>query len=177
MVFTDLKKACPMDSYPLPKMDKLVDATADHALLSFMDLFLGYHPIPLCPADQDKMLFITDRGLHCCKVMPFGQKNAGVTYQQLLNKLFKPLIGWTMEVYMDDMIVKSMLANEHGSDLQKTFDILQTFGIKHNSKKCVFGVRLGKFLRFMISNQGIEANPDKMQAVLDRKPPRYNKEV
>ena len=91
--FTDLNKACPKDSYPLPKIDKLVDATARHALLCFMNAFSGYHQIPLCSDNQEKTVIITDCGLHCYKMMPFGLKNAGATYQCLVNKLFKPLIG------------------------------------------------------------------------------------
>ena len=124
MDFTDLNKACPKDSYPLPKIDKLVDATAGHTLLSFMDAFSGYHQIPLCPKDQEKMTFITNHGLHCYKVMPFGLKNVGATYQRLVNKLFEPLIGQTMEVYVDDMIVKSKVETDHEGDLRKTFEIL-----------------------------------------------------
>jgi len=73
--FTDMNKACPKDSYPLPKIDKLVDAMVGPALLSFMVAFSGYHQIPLCPEDQEKMAFIMDRGLHCYRVMPFGLKN------------------------------------------------------------------------------------------------------
>ena len=91
--FTDLNKACPNDSYPLPKIDKLVDAMAGHALLSFMDAFSGYHQVALCPEDQEKTAFITDRDLHCYKVMPFGLKNAGASYQRLVNKPFEPLTG------------------------------------------------------------------------------------
>ena len=175
--FTDLNKACPKDSYPLPKIDKLVDATAEHALLSFMDAFSGYHQIPLHPEDEEKTAFITDRGLHCYKVMPFGLKNAGTTYQRLVNKLFEPLIGRTMEVYVDYMVVKSKLQSDHHVDLRKTFEILRAFNMKLNPKKCVFGVRSGKFLGFMISHRGIEANPDKVQAVLDMQPPRTIREV
>jgi len=78
--FTDVNKACPKDSYPLPKIDKLVDATTGHALLSFMDAFSGYLQIPLYLDDQEKTAFITDRGLHCYKMMPFGLKNAGAIY-------------------------------------------------------------------------------------------------
>ena len=73
--FTDLNKAYPKDSYLLPKIDKLVDATDGHTLLSFMDAFSGYHQIPLCLKDQGKIAFITDRCLHCYKMMPFGLKN------------------------------------------------------------------------------------------------------
>lgn len=94
-----------------------MDATAGHAMLTFMDAFLGYHQIPLCIEDQEKTAFMTDRGLHCYKVMPFGLKNAGPTYQCLVNKIFKPLPGKTMEVYIDDMIVKSIRDVEHNRDL------------------------------------------------------------
>ena len=85
-------------------------------------------------------MFVTDRGQHHYKVMPFELRNAGATYQRLVNKLFESLIRWTMEVYVDDMIVKSMLDAEHGQDLRKTLDILRTFDVKLNPKKCVFGV-------------------------------------
>jgi len=138
--FTDLNKACPKDSHPIPKIDKLVDATARHAPLSFMDAFSRYHQMPLYPEDQEKIVFIINRGLHCYKVMPFRSKNTEATYQWLVNKLFEPLISQTMEVYVDDMAVKSILDIEHGMDLRKTFDTLRTFGMKLNLKKCVFGV-------------------------------------
>ena len=82
-----------------------------------------------------------------------------------------------MEVYVDDLTVKSMIDAEHSQDLRKMFDILRTFGIKLNTKKCAFGVRSGKFLGFMVSGRGIKANPDKIQAVLDMKSPRNDKEV
>ena len=91
--FMDLGKPGPKDSEPLPKIDKLVHATARHALLSFMDAFSGYHQVPLCLEDQEKAAFITDHGLHCYRMMPFGLKNARATYQHLVNKLFEPLIG------------------------------------------------------------------------------------
>ena len=150
--FTDLNKTCPKDSYLLPKIDKLADATAGHAFLSFMDAFSGYHQIPLCPKDQEKTAFITDRGLHCYKMMPFGLKNAEAPYQRLVNKLFESLNGQTMEVYVDYMIVKSKTEGDYGGDMRKTFDILRAFGMKLNPKKCVLGVRSGKFLDFMISS-------------------------
>ena len=141
MDFINLNKVYPKDSYPLPKIDKLVDATAGYALLSFMDAFAGYHQIPLCPKVQEKTAFITDCGLHYHRVMSFSLRNAGATYQRLVNKLFEPLIGQTMEVYVGDMIVKSTVEEDHSSDLQKTFEILRAFNIKLNLKKYVFGVR------------------------------------
>ena len=86
--FTDLNKACPKDSYPLPRVDVLVDSTARHQLLSFMDAFSGYNQIRMHKADQEKTSFATSQGLFCYKVMPFGRKNAGATYQRLMNKMF-----------------------------------------------------------------------------------------
>jgi len=143
----------------------------------FMDTFSRYHQIPLCPEHQEKTSFITDRGLHFYKIIAFRLKNAEATYQRLVNKLFEPLISRTIEVYVDGMIVKSLLGTEHGQDLRKMFDILQAFRVKLNPKKCVFEVRSSKFLRFLISSRGTEANPDKIQAILDMKPPRNIKEA
>lgn len=87
--FTDLNKACPKDSFPLPSIDQLVDSTTKHELLSFMDAFSGYNQTKMYEEDQEKTSFITDRGLYCYKVMPFGLKNAGATYQRLVNAMFK----------------------------------------------------------------------------------------
>ena len=91
--FTDLNKACPKDNYPLPRIDTLVDSTARHQLLSFMDAFSGYNQIKMEEADQEKTFFVTNQGLFYYKVMPFGLKNAGATYQRLMNKMFTHQIG------------------------------------------------------------------------------------
>ena len=80
MDFTDLNKACPKDNYPLPRVGVLVDSTARHQLLSFMDTFSGYNQIQMHEDDQEKTSFVTSQGLFCYRVMPFGLKNAGVTY-------------------------------------------------------------------------------------------------
>ena len=122
--FMDLNKACPKDSYPLPWIDTLVDSTARHQLLSFMDAFLGYNQIKMEEADQEKTSFVTSQGLFCYKVMPFGLKNAGATYQRLMNKMFTHQIGRNVQVYVDDMLVKSLREDDHLGDLQETFDTL-----------------------------------------------------
>jgi len=175
--FTDLNRACPKDSYLLPKIDKLVDSTAGHELLSFIDAFSGYHQIPMAAEDQEKTSFVIDTGLYCYTMMPFGLKNAGATYQRLVNKVFEPLIGWTMEVYVDDMITKSIKENDHAQDLEETFRLLRTYVIKLNPKKCTFGVKSGKFLGYMIDQRGIESNPDKVQAILQMRSPTNIKDV
>ncbi|KAL5578310.1 hypothetical protein UlMin_020009 [Ulmus minor] len=147
--FTDLNKACPKDSFPLPHIDMLVDATAGHELLSFMDAFSGYNQILMHPDDQEKTAFITERGIFCYKVMPFGLKNAGATYQRLVNKMFADYLGDTMEVYIDDMLAKSLLAEQHLDHLRQAFEVLQKYGMKLNPTKCSFGVAAGKFLGYM----------------------------
>ncbi|KAI5339814.1 hypothetical protein L3X38_019086 [Prunus dulcis] len=175
--YTNLNRACPKDSFPLPRIDQLVDATAGHALLSFMDAYSGYNQIFMHPEDQAHTSFITDRGLYCYKVMPFGLKNAGATYQRLVNHLFAPLIGTTMEVYVDDMLVKSRTADQHIPNLSAMFTILKQYKMRLNPTKCAFGVASGKFLGFMISQRGIEANPEKIQAILDMTIPKTVKDI
>ena len=122
--FTDLNKACPKDSFPLPQIDMLVDATAGHELLSFMDAYSGYNQILMHPDDQEKTSFVTERGIFCYKVMPFGLKNTGTTYQRLVNKMFAAYLGSTMEVYIDDMLVKSLYARDHTTHLKQAFEVL-----------------------------------------------------
>ena len=175
--FTDLNKACPKDSYPLPRIDQLVDSTAGHKLLSFMDTFSGYNQIQMMEGDQEKATFITSRGLFYYKVMPFGLKNAGATYQRLVNKMFHDQIGRNVEVYVDDMLVKSKNDEDHLIDLKETFQTLRRYNMKLNPAKCVFGVSSDKFLGFMVSQHGIEANPDKIKVILDMSPPKTVKEV
>ena len=123
--FTNLNKACPKDSYPLPRIDQLVDSTAGHKLLSFMDAFSGYNQIRMDEVDQEKTSFITSQGLLCYKVMPFGLKNARATYQRLVNHMFCPQIRRNVEVYVDNMLVKSLDEEKHPDNLQETFDTLR----------------------------------------------------
>jgi hypothetical protein len=125
--FTDLNKACPKDSFPLPRIDLLVDSTSGHQLLSFKDAFSGYNQIQMAEEDQEKTSFITDRALYCYQVMPFGLKNAGATYQRLVNKMFEKQMGRNVEVYVDDMLVKSVKALDHVSDLKETFDTIRRY--------------------------------------------------
>ena len=115
--FTNLNRACPKDSYPLPRIDTLVDSTARHELLSFIDAFSGYNQIKMNKEDQEKTSFVTSQRLFCYKVMPFRLKNAGAMYQRLMNKMFTHQIGRNVQVYVDDMLVKSLRENDHLNDL------------------------------------------------------------
>ena len=175
--FTDVNRACPKDSFPLPRIDLIVDATADHELLSFMDAFSGYNQISMDPDDQENTSFVTGQGTYCYRVMPFGLKKAGATYQRLVNKMFQKQIGAFMDVYIDDMLVKSTTAGLHIAHLSEAFQILREYNMKLNLAKCAFGVSTEKFLGFIVNNQGIEANPDKIKVMLDMPPPSSIKEV
>ena len=123
------------------------------------------------------MTFITPHGLYCYNVMPFGLKNAGSTYQRLVTKIFQPLIGKTMEVYIDDMLVKTRERPDHTKHLQETFDLLRTNGMKLNPLKCAFRVSSGKFLGFMVTHRGIEANPTQLRVIMESQPPTTRKGV
>ncbi|XP_034213039.1 uncharacterized protein LOC117625615 [Prunus dulcis] len=129
--YTDLNKACPKDSFPLPRIDQLVDATAGHELLSFMDAYSGYNQIFMHPPDSEHTAFITDKGT----------------------------------------------AEEHLQNLSIMFGILKDYRMRLNPKKCAFGVSSGKFLGFMISQRGIEANPEKIKAIIDMERPKTTKDI
>ena len=109
--------------------------------------------------------------------MSFGLKNAGATYQRLMNRMFHDQIGRNVEVYVDDMLVKSKEEGGHLDDLRETFETLHKYQMKLNPSKCAFGVYLGKFLGFMVSQKGIEANLDKIKAILEMQPPKTTKEI
>ena len=167
MDFTDLNKAFPKDSFPLPRIDQMVDSISGHDLLGFMDAFSGYNQIMMDEDDQEKTSFITDKGIYCYKAIPFGLKHAAATYQRLVNRMFKKQLGQTMEAYVDDMVVKSVNAIDHVRDLEEVFDILRKYGMKLNPAKCAFEIASSKFLGFMVSQRGIEANPEKIKAILE----------
>ena len=137
-----------------------------------MDAFSGYNQILMAEEDQEKTAFVTSQGLYCYRVMSFGLKNAGATYQRLVNQMFKEQIGRNVEVYVDDMLVKSKKEEDHLDDLRETFNTLKQYHMKLNPSKCAFGVSSGKFLGFIVSQRGIEANPKKVRAILEMNSPR-----
>ncbi|RVW66345.1 Retrovirus-related Pol polyprotein from transposon 297 [Vitis vinifera] len=116
--FRDLNKASPKDDFPLPHIDMLVDSTAGHPMLSFMDGFFGYSQILMAPEDMEKTSFIIEWGTYCYRVMPFGLKNAGATYQRVATTLFHDMMHRDVEVYVDDMIVKSRDRSDHLAALE-----------------------------------------------------------
>ncbi|KAL0451876.1 UNVERIFIED_CONTAM: hypothetical protein Slati_1165700 [Sesamum latifolium] len=169
--FSRLEQSMPKDFYPLPRIDQVVDSTSGCELLSMMDASQGYHQIMLAPEDRKKVSFITSEGTFCYVAMPFGLKNAGATYQRLVDKIYRPQIGRNVEVYVDNMLIKSKKAADHVKDLEETFSVLRKYKLKLNPAKCAFGVQGGRFLGFMVTQRGIEANPLKIKAIIDMKAP------
>ena len=177
MDFTDLNMACPKDPFPMPRIDQLVDATVGHPWMSFLDAFQGYHQIMLAVNDQEKTAFVTPTGNYHYKVMPFGLKNEGSTYQMMMTKMFEPQLGKNIKVYIDDMVVKSKMVSEHVGDLRNIFEILREHKLRLNASKCSFSVGSGKFLGYMVTHRGIEVNPDQVKAINNLQPPWNPKEV
>ena len=175
--YTNLNDVCPKDSFSLPRMDQIVDSTARHGMLSFLDAFSGYYQIPMYQPDEEKTVFITPHGLYCYRVMSFGLKNVGATYQRLMTKIFKPLIGHTIEVYIDDIMVKSRTRGEHTWHLEETFRLIKAYNMKQNPAKCAFGDNANKFLGFMVTQRGIEVNPDQIKVVMETFTPSSKKKV
>ncbi|XP_011083378.1 uncharacterized protein LOC105165921 [Sesamum indicum] len=137
--FKDLNKACPKDPYPMPQIDMMVDSTAGFEIFSMMDAYQGYHQIQMAEEDRDKTSFVTEKGIYCYNMMPFGLKNAGATYQRFVNKMFGDLLGKSIEVYVDDMLVKSKRSQDHIEDLAQAFSIMRKYSMKLNPDKCTFG--------------------------------------
>jgi len=175
--FTDLNKACPKDSYPLPNIDALLDSASGCEMLSFLDAFSGYNQIKMHPRDEGKTTFMTETCSYCYKVIPFGLKNVGATYQRLMDKVLAPMLGRNVQAYVDDMVVTSRDRRRHTTDLEELFATISKYRLKLNPEKCVFGVEAGKFLGFMLTERGIEANPDKCATIIAMRSPTSVKEV
>ena len=163
--YTGLNKAYRKDPFILPCIDQVVDSTSGCETLCFLDAYSGYHQIMMKECDQLMTSFITAFGSICYIPMLFGLKNAGATYQRCMLKCFGDLIGRTVEAYVDDIVVKSKWADHLVADLEHTFAKLRANGIKLNPEKCVFGVLRRMLLGFIVSECGIEANPEKILAI------------
>ena len=142
-----------------------------------MDAYSRYNQIPMHPDDQEKTAFITDMGVYCYFMIPFGLKNVGATYQQMMNKVFAEQTARILDVYIHDMIVKTLEHEDPVIDLEETFGQLRRYDLRLNPNKCTFGVDAGKVLGFMLTYPRIEVNPDKCSVVLNMQSPRTIKEV
>ncbi|GJU32914.1 reverse transcriptase domain-containing protein [Tanacetum coccineum] len=146
-------------------------------LKCFLDAYKGYHQIPMAKGDEEKIAFFTREGVFYYKRLPFGLKNARATYQRLVDTVFNNQIGRNLEVHVDDIVIKSDSEEDMLADIQETFDKLRAINMKLNPRKCSFGVEEGPFLGYLITKQGIKANPSKVKAISDMKPPKTVKEI
>jgi hypothetical protein len=148
------------------RIDQIIDSTAGCARLSFLDAYSGYNQIKLKKEDEEKIAFITPYDIFCYQVMPFGLKNAEATYQRMMQSCLGSQIGRNIHVYIDDIVITTRKEESLINDLQETFDNLNSYKIKLNPTKCSFRVSAGQLLEFLVSARGIEANPEKIQAIL-----------
>ncbi|GJW10703.1 reverse transcriptase domain-containing protein [Tanacetum coccineum] len=175
--FTDLNKACPQDCYPLLEIDWKVESLYGYPFKCFLDVYKGYHQIQMAESDEEKTTFHTSQGVYCYTKMPFGLKNADATYQRLVDKAFDSQVGRNIEVYVDDLVIKSHTKAKMLRDINETFHTLRKINMKLNPKKCTFGAVEGMFLGYMITPEGIKPCPSKTEAVLQLPSPRTIKEV
>ncbi|GKB29232.1 reverse transcriptase domain-containing protein [Tanacetum coccineum] len=175
--FKILNSACPKDYYPLPSIDCKVEAVMGFKYKCFLDAYKGYHQIQMAREDEEKTAFYTEQGTYCYMKMPFGLKNAGATYQRLVDSTFQSQIGRNLEAYVDDMVIKSKDEKDLLADIAETFENLKAINMKLNPKKCSFGVEEGKFLGYMVTSEGIRANPKKTKAISDLTSPKTLKEM
>ncbi|GJT41458.1 reverse transcriptase domain-containing protein [Tanacetum coccineum] len=175
--FKDLNNACPKDCYPLPEIDWKVESLCGYSFKCFLDAYKGYHQIKMAKEDEEKTAFITSQGIFCYSKMPFGLKNAGSTYQRLVDKAFQKQIGRNLEVYVDDLVIKSHTEEEIVRDITETFKTLRQINMKLNPKKCTFGMQEGMFLGYKVSTNGFRACLEKVDAVLSLPSPRCIKDV
>lgn len=170
-------KHCLKDLFGSPRINQDVDSTAGCALLSFLNCYLGYHQIALAPEDQEKTSYITSYGAYCYNTMSFGLKNTGTTYQQSIQACLAKQWDKNDEAFVDDVVIKTRDPDDFIEDMEETFSNLRVYRWKLNPDKCVFGVPSGKILGFIVSNCGIEANPEKKSAITCMRPLTSQKQV
>ncbi|KAG9450039.1 hypothetical protein H6P81_010004 [Aristolochia fimbriata] len=175
--FRDLNKACPKDDFPLPITELMVDTTTGHKALSFMDGSSGYNQIRMDPKHEEKTAFRMPKGIFCYKVMSFGLKNAGATYQRAMQKIFDDFLHKFVECYVDDLVVRTKSRDDHLKHLRAVFERLRRHQLKMNPLKCAFGVSSGKFLGFVVRHRGIEIDQTKIDAIQQMPEPKTLSEL
>jgi hypothetical protein len=169
--FTNLNKACPKVNFPLPRIDKIVDFVAGCEAMSLLDCFLSYHQIYMKEEDKANTSFIMPFDTYCFVRMPEGLKNAGSTFSRLTKSILEDQMGHNIFTYVDDIVVASKNKDNHLSDLPETFANMREARLRLNPEKCIFGIRQGKILGYLVSQRGIKENPSKIQAIMDMAPP------
>ncbi|GKB99050.1 reverse transcriptase domain-containing protein [Tanacetum coccineum] len=153
--FKDLNKACPKDGYPLSEIDWKVESLGEYPFMCFLDAYKGYHQMKIAKEDEEKTTFITSQGVFCYSKMNFGLKNARATYQRLVDKAFQKQIGRNLEVYVDDLVIKSRTKHEIIRDMEETLKTLMEINMKLNPKKYTFRIEEGTFLGYKVNTEGI----------------------
>jgi hypothetical protein len=175
--FTSLNKACPKDNFPLPWIDKIVDSAAGCKVMSLLDCFSGYHQIYMKEEDKTSTSFITPFGTYCFIRMLEGLKNAGSTFSRLTKMVLESQVGQNIFTYVDDIVIASKNKEDHLADLAETFANMRDARLRLNLEKCVFGVRQGKILSYLVSHRKIEDNTTKIQAIINMTPPQSTRDV
>jgi len=175
--YSDLNNACPKDCYPLLEIDLKVQSLEGFQLKCFLDAYKCYHQVQMKREDEVKTAFHTETGTFYYLEMSFGLKNAGATYQTLIDKVFNDQIGRNIDVYAEDMVVKCRNEEALLHDVEETFQMIAKAKMKLNPSNCTFGIEEGKFLGYQISKEGIMPNPTKIQKFLESKIPHNLKGV
>jgi ribonuclease HI len=175
--FTSLNKACPKDNFPLPQIDKIVNSASGCEVMSLLNCFSGYHQIYMKKEDKASTSFITPFGTYCFIRMPKGLKNARSTFSRLTKTVLESQVGRNIFMYVDDIVVASKNKEDHLADLVETFANMRDARLRLNPEKCIFGVRQGKILGYLLSHRGIVANLTKIQAITNMTPPQSTRDV
>jgi hypothetical protein len=177
--FRNLNRAMLKDEYPMPMADVLVNSALGNRIKSFLDGNAGYNQIFMAKEDASKTTFrcLGFVGLFEWVVMTFGLENMGGTYQRAMNLIFQDLLRVLLEVYIDDIVVKSSGFDAHLANLHVAFERMRKYGLKMNPLKCAFGVIAGKFLGFVVHEQGMEIDPKKIESIKRVEEPTYKKDV
>jgi hypothetical protein len=173
--FTELNKACPKDPYPLPRIDIIIDQAARCEMLSLLDCFSGYHQVWMRREDEAKTGFTTPFGIFCFVRMPEGFRNTGPTFNRMMKLILGSQLGRNASAYVDDIVIMSEKEKDHIADLTETFDNMRRNDLKLNPENCIFGIRKGRLLGCMVSKRGIQANPQKIEALRRMQPPSNRK--
>ncbi|GKD76972.1 reverse transcriptase domain-containing protein [Tanacetum coccineum] len=168
-----------LDTYPHiePKVQKKRSLTPDRRKVVTDEVNEWLKAGIMTKKDEEKMAFHTKEGVFCYTKMPFGLKNAGATYQRLVDYAFKEQIGVKLEVYVDDMVINSRIEQDIIKDIEQTLSTLRRINMKLNPKKCPFGMEGGKFLGYIVTSEGIRAKPEKAKVVMDMPSPKTLKQI
>jgi hypothetical protein len=177
--FHNLNKVTTKDEYPMPIADMLINNASGHRVISFLNGNAGYNQIFMTEEDMSKTAFRCSVFISLFEwvVMTFGLKNTGATYQRTMNLIFHDLLGIVLEIYIDDIVVKSENMGDHLADLRLALERMRRYELKMNPLKCVFGVSAGKFLGFIIHEHGIEIDHKKVESINKMQPPKCKNDM